>query len=193
MAKTNTGWKGRQMIYNKAYPMTGIGSFEKVMENLNIKLAEIKGGTLQGLLLSAALIRRETETQPPVTPIDTGNLRASWFTVSTKGRAFQVKRRVGGVIREVRERGATTFKGSNSGRMSREHFAMIEQAQGMVKENDLEIKVIMGYTANYAMYVHENIYAKFKRPMSGAKWFETAVKRNAWKILSIIKGNAKLQ
>ena len=192
MARTNTGWKGRQIIYGKAYPMTGIKGFEEVMRNLNKALMQVEGGTLRGLLLAAAFIRKETERNPPLTPVDTGNLRASWFTVSSKGRSYQVKDKFGMVIREVREGGATHFKGDNASQMAQEHSTMINQAQGTIKGDDSVIRVIMGYTANYAMYVHENVTANFKRPQSGAKWLEAAIKRNQWQILQIVKNNAQI-
>jgi len=50
----------------------------------------------------------------------------------------------------------------------------------------------LGFTANYAWYVHENVGANFKRPGAGAKFFEAALKRNTDKILDIIKKEAKV-
>jgi hypothetical protein len=50
----------------------------------------------------------------------------------------------------------------------------------------------LGFTANYAWYVHENVGANFKRPEAGAKFFEAALKRNTDKILDIIKKEAKV-
>lgn len=50
----------------------------------------------------------------------------------------------------------------------------------------------LGFTANYAWYVHENVGANFKRPGAGAKFFEAALKRNTDKILEIIRREAKV-
>jgi len=57
----------------------------------------------------------------------------------------------------------------------------------------------MGFTANYAIFVHEmtdeNTGKKinWKRPGSGAKFFEKALYRNKEKILQIMRDNAKIR
>ena len=54
--------------------------------------------------------------------------------------------------------------------------------------------IIFGYSANYALYVHEMIGTiKWSRPNSGAKWFEYAIKRNVDRILYLIAGRAKIK
>jgi hypothetical protein len=52
----------------------------------------------------------------------------------------------------------------------------------------------MGYSANYAIYVHENMASgiKWKRPGSGPKWFQESVYRNSAKMLGIIRKNIQL-
>lgn len=56
--------------------------------------------------------------------------------------------------------------------------------------------LMMGFSANYAWYVHEMIGESKKinwsRPGSGPKFFEAALKRNRDKLLSIIQSNAKV-
>ncbi len=51
--------------------------------------------------------------------------------------------------------------------------------------------VIMGFNANYAAAIHEKVDADFKRPGSGAKFFEKALKRNKKNILLTIGKNSK--
>ena len=53
---------------------------EQVVANLNKEIKAIEGRSLAGLIRAAVVVRRSTEETPPLTPIDTGNLRASWFT-----------------------------------------------------------------------------------------------------------------
>lgn len=54
--------------------------------------------------------------------------------------------------------------------------------------------VVFGYSANYALYVHEMIGpVNWSRPNSGAKWFEYAIKRNSDRILAIIAGRSKVK
>jgi hypothetical protein len=53
--------------------------------------------------------------------------------------------------------------------------------------------VICGFSANYAVYVHEMIGAvHWTRPGSGPKFFQSALRRNQDKILQIIWEKAKV-
>ena len=58
-----------------------------VMANLNKEILKIEGRSMKGLIESAIIIRRDMEKTPPLVPIDTGNLRGSWFTdpIKVKG------------------------------------------------------------------------------------------------------------
>jgi len=56
--------------------------------------------------------------------------------------------------------------------------------------------VLMGFTANYALYVHEMMDSggkkiNWSRPNSGPKFFEAAIKRNVKKIIEIIAKRAR--
>jgi hypothetical protein len=117
---------------------------DRVMRNLNIELDKMKMGSAQGLLDAAEFIHADTERTPPLTPVDTGNLRSSWTT-----RFFR-------------------------------------KAKKSV--------VVFGYSANYALYVHEMIGpTNWTRANSGAKWFEYAIKRNRDRILALIAGRSKIK
>lgn len=52
--------------------------------------------------------------------------------------------------------------------------------------------VLMGFMANYAVFVHEMMGATFNREGSGAKFFESSLKRNKEKIMLILQKNAKV-
>jgi len=114
--------------------------FEKVSRNLQNATKKIATDSLKGALKGAIVIRRDMDKTPPLIPIDTGNLRSSWFV--------------------------TLFKS--------------------------QMKVTMGFTADYAPEVHENQNASFRRPGSGAKFFEAAMKRNLDEILKTIEREAKV-
>ena len=117
---------------------------DRVMANLHKELNQMKRGSAQGLLDAVALNHADTERTPPLTPVDTGNLRSSWTT-----RFFR---------------------------------------------RDKKSVIIFGYSANYALYVHEMIGpVNWSRKNSGAKWFEYAIKRNFNRILAIIAGRAKIK
>ena len=48
--------------------------------------------------------------------------------------------------------------------------------------------VVLGFSANYAIYVHENLTAmNWNRPGSGPKFLEASLKRNTFKILLVIR------
>lgn len=60
----------------------GLKGIDNVMRNLNKELAKMKVKSLAGLLQAAAIIRVDMDKTPPLIPIDTGNLRNSWFVTS---------------------------------------------------------------------------------------------------------------
>ena len=52
------------------------------MKNINKELDKIKGKTMKGFIRAVIYLRRDMEFMPPLIPVDTGNLRSSWFTKS---------------------------------------------------------------------------------------------------------------
>ena len=158
-----------------------IHGFKEVEANLNRQLEGIRNRSMKGLIMGAALVRNETEKTPPLTPVDLGNLRASWFVVTAKG--IQVGKGLG------------QFKGPKAATITSDHSSTISEAQGFVTANSTKEKqfLMMGYSANYALYVHEMIGANFQRFGAGPKWFESAVKNNTSRIVQIVKDNAQIK
>lgn len=156
---------------------------EKVMRNLNREIAKIKGRTTAGLIEASIVIRRDMDARPPLIPVDFGNLRASWFTTTGK-----VNPEVGG-----------NFKGEDSGKLTSDHNKVLTNAAGKAKVIPHPI-LIMGFSAAYSGVVHESLKtsvlpgkdkAKKRRPGSGPKFFESAIKRNHKTVLNIIAKNVK--
>jgi hypothetical protein len=161
-------------------PNSGVKGLDKVLSNLNKEIKNITNSTVRGLVLGAALIRRDTEQTEPLTPVDLGNLRASWFTVTAEG---------------TKAGSNPTFKGTDENKFGTQHAEAVTEAQSIVQAQEASGKqkfVIAGYSANYAMYVHENLGANFKRPGAGPKWLEASIKRNKAKIIEIVKNTAKI-
>lgn len=154
--------------------ITGI---EKVQKNLNKELSKIKVGSLAGMIEAAIIVRRAMETSSPKTPVDTGNLRASWFTVTSMGK--------------LAEGDGASFKGTDASKLSSQHNAVISNEKSAIGGS--KPKVSMGFTANYALAVHENIEATFNRSGAGAKFFEMALKRNKKAMLEAIAKKAKIK
>ena len=169
----------------------------KVMANLNKEIALIKGRSLKGLIMGAAIVRKDMEKTSPKTPKDYGNLRASFFTVTARG---------------VKVGRAPKFKSEVASKMASDHSSTLSEIQGMVKAKSTGGNVILmlGYSANYAMAVHEKLDMNLKprwrygpgpgkkrwyRPRVGAgpKWFESSLKRNSAKVVQMIGANAKIK
>ena len=169
----------------------------EVMANLNKEIALIKGRSLKGLIMGASIVRKDMEKTSPKTPVDYGNLKSSFFTVTARGVKFGR---------------APKFKSEVASKMSSEHSSTLSEIQGMVKAQSAggNPMLMLGYSANYAMAVHElldmNLQPRYRygpgpgkkrwyRPRSGAgpKWFEYSFKRNSKKILAVIGANAKIK
>lgn len=52
---------------------------DTVRRNLTRTMGKMRVASMKGLILSAAHIRRDMDSTPPLIPVDTGVLRASWF------------------------------------------------------------------------------------------------------------------
>jgi hypothetical protein len=169
----------------------GVKGEEVVMANLNKQLEGIELRTMKGLKLAASFIYQKTEHEPPLTPVDTGNMRSSWFVVTP--------------TEIVKGRGVPKFEGKNAAEMAAEHSSTISEAQGIVAGESTGKKkfLMMGYTANYSGFVHEMIGANFnpkdrkgkkkRREGAGPQWLMSAIKRNTSKIVQIVKDNAQIK
>jgi hypothetical protein len=167
---------------------------QKVMANLNIQINNIKDGGLKGLIKSAIEIRQRTEKSYPLTPVDLGNLRSSWFVVTAKGKAGNDKWNK--PFRNAKRGSATKRSTDFAGKLQADHISAIAEKTGEAKaaQSMDQILCVMGYSANYAGYVHEWIdNPNYTRPGSGRKWFEQALKESSGKILQIIVENARIK
>jgi hypothetical protein len=154
---------------------------EEVQARLNAELSVIKAKSEVGLLKAAAFIRYETEHTTPLTPRDIGNLVASWFITSAS--------------KIVAGQGAD-FKGPKASELSAGHYSTMSEALGTVKAKSTSFRrfIIMGYSANYAGFIHEMVGAvNFHRPGSDAKWLEAHLKKNVDQIVLIVKTNTTIK
>ena len=165
-----------------------VEGFDIVIKNLNIEILAIKNRTLKGLIKGAALVRNETETGEARTPVDLGNLRASWFVVTAKSIP------VG--------KGVARFNGPKIAKLLNDHVSTIQEAQAIIRAAGKEnVFIMMGYTANYAVYVHEMVGANFKRKGKGKskgkdatyKWLQRAFVKHKDNIVVIVRDNARIK
>lgn len=167
-------------------PGTGIKGMDIVMNNLHRELVKIEGRSLKGLIEASIIIRRSMDFNAPTIPIDLGNLRQSWFVV-TAGR--------------VQKGDSPSFKEDEAGELASDHTSAISSAQALAQAASLQGPVlIMGFSANYAMWVHEMVGANFRQPKKGAvrgspgaKFFEVSLKRNKTLILETVRNNAYIK
>lgn len=159
---------------------------KQVMLNLNKEIVKIQDRSSKGLIMVAAYIRQKTEKQRPLTPVDLGNLRSSWFVVSSKSSI------VGGDERQLMKK---TFVGKRAEAILTDYIMAVMESQGLARRlAGIKFKrfVVFGYGAGYAGFVHEMVGAEFKRPGAEAKWLETHLKNNTHQILLILESEIKI-
>ena len=149
---------------------------ENVLKNINKEFQAMHLRVFSGLIVSAIIVRRSMEETEPLIPIDLGNLRASWFTVT----------------RLETPAASMAFTGDNAAKMAIDHAISITDAK-QDADQDSDPVIILGFSANYALWVHEMVDAIFQRPGAGAKFLEAALKRNKNAILRAIADSAKIQ
>ena len=173
--------------------------FPEVMARLNAELKLVKERSLGGLIEAAIFLRRQTEDSAPKTPVDIGNLRASWFAVTAKGKVNDPTG-MSGHFKSNKETGV------KAGEMKADWQALVGEAKGMT--GGPNPVVITGFSANYAAPVHEMIGADFtgakqrvkkgkkprlRREGAGPKYLQTHVERNVKKIVQIVADNARIK
>jgi hypothetical protein len=181
----------------KDYPgiLTG---FERAVTNLQKKVKKVQNNTLEGMREGAILILQDTENTYPITPKDTGNLINSRFLISSKASVLF------SATYEKKSLGSEFFEGKQA------HFSPEngdkEKLQGDHKvitniiANEVSISkdptVVGGFTAYYAPLVHEidtsasGKKKNWKRKNSGIKFLEASIKRNARKVIDLVKRKA---
>lgn len=150
---------------------------EKVMRNLNKEIMKITGRSMKGLIMSAAIIRRDTEKSSPVTPVDTSNLRASWYTVTATGTPAGKDAK---------------FRGDNAGEMASQHRSIMARQQSKAAGLGKPV-VVIGFSAGYGGFVHESKGKKFQRPGSGANFLGSSIDSNKSTIIQTIKSEARIK
>lgn len=161
-----TGWKG----------------LPTVLRNLSKQLDKIEGGSLEGLIKSAAYIKGSVDVFSPLIPVDTGNLRASWFVVTNKGSVVDGRN----PLFVMGDKGDRDVGKLLSGHTSTVNFVS-RKIQGK------NPTVGLGFSAYYAVHVHENFSDTFHRPDSGPLFLESAIKNSAKQILAIVRSEAKIR
>lgn len=162
-----------------------VKGLDNVLRNINREIGMIEGRTVGGMVKALAFLRNQTEKTVPKTPLDLGNLRASWF-VSTSHSTPVGK-------------GTAKFRDNPKARLTAAQLIADHQKttadaiqELKAKENRNAKFVMGGYSANYAMQVHENPRLKFRRPGAEWKWLQKQLVANSDTMVQIIRDNAKI-
>lgn len=159
-------------------------SFNRVVSNINKALERIENRSAKGLTRAANYIMIDTEITPPLNPMETGNLIDSRFVVNSDGEVVWGK---SPLFIEAKNR--------NPAKMYSDHYTILSEAQ-LAALSSPRHSVIFGYTAYYAVLVHEmepgaSGTINWSRPSSGTKFFESSIRRNKDEILRIIAKEAR--
>ena len=155
----------------KAVKITGL---QKINRNLNTQIKRIEGRTPAGLIHAGMLVMQSMEGNSPKIPIDTANLRSSQFMVTADSGQTDA-----------------TFKGDKAGELQTNHASVVSSARATARSSRYPM-LVLGFSANYAEEVHET-EKNYKRPGSGAYFFEKALEREKDNILKAIKDETQIK
>jgi len=162
----------------------GKSGLADVMRNLNKEIAGLKARTMKGFIRATIIVRRSMDLQEPLIPVDLGNLRSSWFVVTSGG--------------DFDSQAPTPFP---SGGFFGDDAALLaidrnNVMSGMQTAADMLSSrgpvVVFGFSAGYAVFVHENYGAHFQRPGAGAGFLIAAIWNNKTGILQVVLEEAKI-
>lgn len=177
------GWVIGDMM---GVPRTSIERVDRVIAEFHRRVGNAELYTLRGLIKVATLIHNETLRGDVHTPIDLGNLRHSWFVVTSRGGLHAGK-------------SVSSFSGPKAAEYAAGHSALVAEMKQRTEHLQAQYNgpfVIIGYSANYAMYVHEMLGANFnqgkrKDPRGGPRWFSTAIAKQMDEMINILTTEAR--
>lgn len=151
-----------------------IEGVDKVIREIHDTIKDkVNNMSNKGFIRVGILLRNSMEHNAPGIPVDTGNLKSSWFTVSkgyggtvnSKGSGFD------GTLPRVRPQHKLN------------QAAMVSLAKVVVQSSAKPL-IIFGFAANYAVPVHELHKSK-------SKFFQKALEREKGRILEILAKSVK--
>lgn len=142
---------------------------ERVLNNLNTEVKKIKFKNKQGMIRAGLLVQREAQK---LTPVDTGNLKASAFTVW--GPAARTT--------------APGFTGEDAAVLGLGHSQTVDSEKMSLPPGTSNPEVTIGFTAFYAFFVHED---GVTRNWTGKKFLERALQENLARIIAVIREEVK--
>lgn len=154
--------------------MAALKGLSNVLRNLNKEIDAIQLHTKEGLTEASLVVKYDSVKG---TPIDMGNLRGSAFILVTG---------------EEPDNKMPTFNGDESAKMSSDHSLAIGEGRAIVNKYKWRLTGIVGYTAFYALFVHE-MPAHYNFNQGSNKFLQKALLKNKDRILRILIKWAKIR
>jgi hypothetical protein len=162
-------------------------SLSRTLNSMNKAIEKIPGRSLQGLIQASRLIRNDMDQTPPLIPVRYGNLRRSYFSVTSTPATIRGRNPHFSSVKYKPDEKRTLEEG---------HAQMLKakSAQAFRSGERSGPTVIMGFSAYYGLYVHEMVDPKvnWTRPNSGPKFFQASIRRNKKEVLRIIRDYARI-
>jgi len=146
-----------------------VENMDDVLDDLNKKVKAIKTRTKKGMIIAGLFVQRKAQEK---TPVDMGNLRSSAFTIWGEN---------------IGARGGN-FEGEDASDMKARHSATLIKEGAGLKMIPGELAVEIGFSAFYAIYVHEDMTSFHFEGES--KFLEKALAENIDEILFAIEKEA---
>lgn len=165
--------------------MRRVKGLDTVMRNLNEEINKIQGRTAKGMLKGAIEVRRQMGSSSPKIPVDLGNLRASWFITVTGAPPTNSSPTF---------KGNTPYERKRKIKMMADHKNLVSKSNALVKSSKYP-SLIMGFSANYAIPVHERYGSNvtWTRKGSGPGFFISAIRAKQKDILNHIVNEARIK
>lgn len=174
--------------------MRQLEGLSTVLSNLNKALTEQRLNTKEGLTEAALIVKRDSMKG---TPIDLGNLRNSAFIMVTDNEAdnqnpkfrqesfVNVRVSKWGKENQSEKKRIKKTVGGEVNKLKTDHEAALIEGRNIVNSGKFRFNAIVGYTANYALWVHE-MPAHYNFNSGSNKFLQKALLKNRERIKKIL-------
>jgi hypothetical protein len=162
--------------------------FDQMMKSYRNEIYKLKAKTLKGLIKAQSIIRESMDTTRPLIPVESGNLRNSWFCATSNGAVISGKNPKFSNLH------------NDEAQLYFNHSKAVGKAtsEALIRGKNYGPFVVFGLSAYYGSYV-EHMYSrngskiKWTRFGSGPEFFIGAINRTRRKVLRIIAQDVSIK
>ena len=154
--------------------MKALKGLSLVLKNLNNEIAKVRLHTKEGLTEAALVVKADSVRE---TPVDLANLRGSAFIMVT-GKNTDNK--------------SPSFKGKGASKLGSGHSRSLVAARQLVGSDNKRLKALIGYSANYALWVHE-MPSSYNFNQGANKFLLKSLLKNKERVNKIIRKWARVR